>query len=79
MDGMVSKIIQDLNGRHILVVLNQNQSRELLQGFQYEITNEIVGDRVVRRWDVEEEEVKIGVYIRSYQIYAWVSAIHLLP
>ena len=42
-DSVVSKMIQDLDGRQRLDGFNQNRIRYLLQGFQYEIMNEIGG------------------------------------
>ena len=45
------QIIEGLNGRQILGGFNQSQIRELLQGFKYEIMNEVGGDRecILRR------------------------------
>ena len=56
---MVYKIIDEFNGRQILVGFDQNQIREILQGFQYEIMSKIGRERGVRRRLVEEGEVNI--------------------
>ena len=42
--------------------------RDILNGFRYKIMNDIGGDRVRRR-DVEDVEVKIGVPIKIYHVY----------
>ena len=50
---MVYKIIDEFNGRQILVGFDQNQIREILQGFQYEIMSKIGRERGGRRRLVE--------------------------
>ena len=43
---MVSKMIEELNGRQILRGFNKSQMMEIFHGFWYEIMNEICGERV---------------------------------
>ena len=75
---MVSKMIDELNGRHILGGLNHNQIREIFQGFQYEIMSEIDGERGCRIMKAEKEDVYIGFTLRISQVNEWVSVMYLL-
>ena len=62
-----------MDGRHILGGFYHNPIRDILQGFQDEIMNEIGGDRGGRRRDVEEGEERIGFPVNRSQVYVLVS------
>ena len=58
---------------------NQSKTRELLQGFWYEIINYIDGERGWSTRDVEEGYVNISFPLKRYQVYAWVSEMDFFP
>ena len=56
---------------HILDGFNQIKIREILQGFQCDILNDIGGVRGRSIRGVEEGDIDIGVSLSISQLYAW--------
>ena len=76
---MVSNMIEVFYGKSKLGGYNNNQMKGFFCGVLYEIVNEITREAVVRIRFVEELGIKMLVPLSRYQLYEWVSTVHLLP
>ena len=76
---MVSKIIKDLDMMGVLGGFNQNQVRDIFQGFFYDVMDAIGGERGSRKRGVEEGDIKSSIPFSMFQVFEWVGEIHLLP
>ena len=59
--------------------INNNQIREILHGFQYDIMNDIGGDRGGRRTEGDQGEINIRFILRRSRVHEWVSEKYLIP